>query len=570
VHDKHARLVLGVLGRSVELSVIKPSSGGVSAYTETLNEHDLAELLRVTHAQALASSEEDGEARRLGQVASTATVFDSLKTPPTLLETASSNKMHLFSFALSLLLAIVLALVLDGGRLNAVQSKSVALFCMSLVLLVCQPFSTDFTSLIITCVYPLTNTLPVPDVYAFGTSNAFWLMFAGMALGVLIPHNRLDFRVGGWLKAGCGSVASILLRLVVVGALLCLFIPSSMVRTQLMLPIAKAIAKDVGAAKGTSLYDALLLSGVLSTVFAGAGIMTGLVPSLIIVETAANSGVHLGFFDWLIYMAPIFFVCETVVVYLSCLLVFRQDLSVEWVSSDSVTSPPQEQGGVEPHLKHNAMSTDEAKALAVFAMAGVLFLALGDTFISTSTVAMLCVVVAFFPGGIGCCDVAKIKTINVMALFYFVAVVAIGTSLSKSGVSALLGDAIHDSISISAMPVFSQIYVIVAVTALGNFCANSAVGVSIMVPAFVQIAKRACMNSVTACFAVAAGSVVMFFPFQQGPLLILQSQRQVSLRTFIMLMSVISACNLCLLTPLTILYWCGMGLTEQVTNCTVK
>jgi di/tricarboxylate transporter len=89
----------------------------------------------------------------------------------------------------------------------------------------------------------LARLAPPATVFSGFASTAFWLVFAGVVIGMAVNRTglgqRLAQRLTGWFGSRYGAV---IVGLVAVGTLLAFVMPAALGRVMLLMPIAMAIA----------------------------------------------------------------------------------------------------------------------------------------------------------------------------------------------------------------------------------------------------------------------------------------------------------------------------------------
>jgi di/tricarboxylate transporter len=147
-------------------------------------------------------------------------------------------------------LAVMLAQPLGMSR-EAALTAGLALFVIGLWATGVVP--EYLPALLFFLVAVLARLAPPATVFSGFASTAFWLVFAGVVIGMAVNRTglgqRLAQRMTGWFGSRYGAV---IVGLVAVGTLLAFVMPAALGRVMLLMPIAMAIADRFGFAPGSN------------------------------------------------------------------------------------------------------------------------------------------------------------------------------------------------------------------------------------------------------------------------------------------------------------------------------
>lgn len=165
------------------------------------------------------------------------------------------------------LLALVVGLILilsPPASLSTSESIVAALVVIVLTFWVTGIIPEHLTALLFFAVAMIFSITPAHVAFAGFSSAAFWLVFAGMVIGVGINTTGLGKRVAGRVALHLsGNYFQLISGLVFIGVIFAFLMPSAMGRIILLVPIALSVTQTFGFKKGSNGYIGVVLAVVL-------------------------------------------------------------------------------------------------------------------------------------------------------------------------------------------------------------------------------------------------------------------------------------------------------------------
>ena len=166
-----------------------------------------------------------------------------------------------------------------------------------------------------------------PDVVFSGfASQAFWLVFGGLIVGVAIKNTGLGGRIAGGLLGLFGTSYPAIITGVVLGALALAFLmPSSMGRVVLMMPVVLALAGRLGFEPGSAGRNGMVTAAALAAYMPATAIMPATVPTMVLVGAAeVQYDITFAYAPYLLLHFPVLGAVKAVVIAVLLTWMFRE------------------------------------------------------------------------------------------------------------------------------------------------------------------------------------------------------------------------------------------------------
>ncbi|WP_067728629.1 SLC13 family permease [Oceanobacillus damuensis] len=223
-----------------------------------------------------------------------------------------SNQMVIMLCATILLISIIYFLpeqVSWGAR------TTIGIMMFGLILWAFVPIPIGMTSLLVLVLLILLQSVEMEVALSGFASPAVLLIIAGMMIATGVNQTNLMDRLTYRLLSKWGkSAKGIFLSLFSLMQVQAFFIPSTAVRTSLMMPLVSSALDAVGAKKETNFSKLLLLSTAFGGNVSGVAILTAAVGNILTVEILRlYLGTTLTYVQWFIYALPIWLLLMLVV-----------------------------------------------------------------------------------------------------------------------------------------------------------------------------------------------------------------------------------------------------------------
>ena len=199
---------------------------------------------------------------------------------------------------------LIAALSLMVIAVSAVSgSMTVGLVVLVIALWATGVVSGHLTAILFFTVAMLFSIAPADIVFSGFYSGAFWLVFAGLVIGIGINSTGLGTRIAEKAALHLGGSYSLLISgLVFIGVIFGFLMPSSIGRVVLLTPIAMAIADHFAFERRSNGYTAVVLAVCLGSFVPTFAILPANVPNMILVgmtETLYGYSPPYGEYLWL-------------------------------------------------------------------------------------------------------------------------------------------------------------------------------------------------------------------------------------------------------------------------------
>ncbi|WP_036747014.1 SLC13 family permease [Paenibacillus sp. UNC451MF] len=425
------------------------------------------------------------------------------KEPPLEKKSRLEEGMKRWGVPLAVIVALVLFFMPTPAGLSVEAQKSIAIFTGSLILWITTPIPIYLTSMIAILLLPLVGAVKDQDV-AFGTLgfDVIWLMIAAFILTSAMMKSNLGRRFALWMVTSFGKTPKkTLLVLIIINFVLAFFVPSTTARATLMVPICLILLEVYKAVPGKSnLGKVMMLQGVQADAVATSGITTATSGNIIAVGFInEQAGGSIGYIDWLLASMP------TAII--TMLLTFFIGLKLFSIKGEANFQNAMDT--LKDELKKlGSFSLNEKKALIIF-VGTVILWATGDYqkgwfgfAISTEQTAVLAALFCLLPRiGVLTWKEANIK----WELMIFAAgAYAVGNALDKSKGAEWI---IKNVVSFLGLEHMNHALVYVVVVFLSTYShlifTSKTVRVTILIPAFIALAKSLGMDPVPLALAAA-------------------------------------------------------------------
>ncbi|MFC5590276.1 SLC13 family permease [Sporosarcina soli] len=411
--------------------------------------------------------------------------------------------MKKWGIPVAIIAVLVLMFMPAQEGLDPAAQKSLAVFMGALILWVTTPIPIYLTSLIAILLLPIVGAVE-SEKEVFGTLgyDVIWLMVSAFILTSAMIKSNLGRRFSLWMITKFGRTPKMtLIVLIIINFILAFFVPSTTARATLMVPICMILLEVYKAIPGKSnLGKVMMLQGLQADALATSGIMTATAGNIIAVGFInEQAGGNIGYMTWLMASMPAAIITMALTFMIGLkLFSFKEETGFE-------NARDQLKGELK---KLGPFSLDEKKATVIFLLTVFLW-ATGDYHeawfgfeISTAQVAVLAGLLCLLPRvGLLTWNDANIK----WDLMLFAAgAYAVGNALDKSGGAVWIIEKVVYGLGIEKMSHGMVAVVVIFIAMYSHLIFTSkTVRVTILIPAFIALAKSLGMDPVPLALAAA-------------------------------------------------------------------
>lgn len=173
-----------------------------------------------------------------------------------------------------------------------------------------EPIPIGLTALILLLFMLIFNVADSSIIFSGFASPATFLIVAGMMLAAAVNETTLIKRMTyevlkRWGSSSKGLVGSI----IIVQQIQAFFIPSTAVRSALMLPVSSMIIDTIDAKPGSNLRKMIMLGVAFGGVISGTAVMTAAIGNILTVELLNRfAGINITYLQWFYYTVPLWLI----------------------------------------------------------------------------------------------------------------------------------------------------------------------------------------------------------------------------------------------------------------------
>ncbi|MHA1600490.1 MAG: SLC13 family permease, partial [Alphaproteobacteria bacterium] len=400
------------------------------------------------------------------------------------------------------------------------------------------------TALIFFSLVMLFGLAPASVTFSGFESAALWLIFGGLILGVAVETTGLGRRLAARLVRVMGvGYAGVIFGVLIMGIILGFLMPSSMGRIVLLLPIALALADNLGFAEGSRGHTGIALAATMGTFLIPFAILPGNVPNVVLFGLGEQLyGIVPTYGQWLLIHFPVLGLLKAIVVGTLILVLFPAQ-----------PKPPADGEIIEP-LSATDRRLSLILVLTLFAFATDFLHGISPAWISLGAAA-LCMMPVL--GLFGHRDFAKV---NFASMIYFAGIFGLGALIAESGWGTRLGDLLTQFGPFDpAQPLVN--FFVLSGTAMVVGLGTTLPGIpAVLAPLAGDLAALSGLSLESTLMTQAIGFSTPLLPYQAPPLVIAMQLAGIRLIDGSRLLLAIAAATIVLLLPLDFLWWRVLGL----------
>lgn len=398
---------------------------------------------------------------------------------------------------------------------------------------------------------------PPEIVFSGFHSQALWLIFAGLIIGLAAQRAGLAVRLAAFVagRAG-GSYARVVTTVVVIGVLLTFVMPSSMGRTVLLLPIVLALADRLGLAEGSRGRVGLVLAAVLGAYLPSAAVLPANLPNIVLAGAAEQLyGIQLSYGRYLALSFPVLGIVKSLSIVVLIVALYGRAggaRGTSTVAAGTEAPTPDPVPG-----KSTPWSRDERLIATVLGVALLFWMTDFAHGIAPAWVGLAAAFVCMLPGMRLVPPETFAREINYSVVFFVAGIIGLGALVAHTG----LGDEL--SRWLAAIAPFQE------GAPMWNFCVlgllsalvclvTTTTGVpAVLTPLAEPLAKASGLSIETVLMTQLIGFSAFVFPYQGAPIVFAIRAAQLPLKSVVLALAILTLVTIVVLAPLqyTWLQW---------------
>ena len=454
---------------------------------------------------------------------------------------------HLFMVALAGL-SIDLLFVPPAG-FSDIQVQTLVIVMLTLGLLVTGLLPGYLVAMLMFLACVLLDVAPPEAVFSGFYSGAFWLIVAGMVIGMAIKSSGL----GGRLAALIGrhlehSYTWLVGGLMLVSTLLGFVMPSSIGRVVMMVPIALALAERCGFVPGSKGRTGLALAVAFGCHVPTFAILPSNIPNMVLIGAADTiHDLHFSYTHYLLLHFPVLGILKAILI---SVLIIRLFPDRPQLAEADRHQPASAAVG----------SNGEQLRLGVILLAA-LALWMTDSLhgISPAWVGLGAACLLLMPR-IGLVDSKRFAAgMDFTLLLFLAGILGLGQIVASTGLGSLLAADLENWLPLAPGQDFLNF---VSLSLMSFFAAlvTTLPGVpAVMTPMAADLASQSGLPLETVLMTQVIGFSTILFPYQSGPLLVGMQLAKESVSHLLRITLPLALLTLLVLLPLDYFWWQLLG-----------
>lgn len=449
--------------------------------------------------------------------------------------------------ALILFFAAVIYFIPAPETLDREAVRAIALVVFAIGFWATGALPEHLTSLLFILLAIISKVAPVGVVLSGFYASAVWLVFGGIVLAAAVQKTGLGRRIAQWLLGSMvTSYLIVISGIVLLTMLFGFFIPSTMGRVVLLIPVVTAMADRLGLQEGSTGREGMIMAVILAAYVPSCAVLPANVPNMVAAGAAESLyDLHFSYGYYLKLHFPVVGLMKGIAIVVLTRLLFPARTRLEPSSVGRKTAP---------------FSRDE-RVLTV-----ILFLTLllwGTDYIhgvspawialAAGLICMLPVVGIFQAKSFG-------QEVSLSPFFYVAGVLGMGAVVNDTGLGDTIGRGIigligfepgHDMRNFFSLVLFA--------TALGPI--TTAPGIpAVLAPLSADLATATGFPLLTVLMTQVIAFSTILLPYQVPPVVVGMQLGGVSMLKGTRLILALAAVSILLFTPLNYLWWSLLGL----------
>ncbi len=383
-----------------------------------------------------------------------------------------------------------------------------------------------------------------PQVVFSGFASAtMWLVLGGLFVAEAVRATGLGRRFaavlfGRFTRTYAGLVAEV----AIAGTALAFFMPATVGRVLLLIPIVMALAERVGFKHGSSGFNGLCMIAIIISYQSGIGMLPANAPNLVLAGAAeALYDVHFIYAEWMWVMFPVLCLLKGVMlVAMTC-----------WIYPARIESQQ-----APPPLA--PMSAEERRLAVILVIALVLWATDFLHGIRAGWIALAAAVACLLPR-VGMLSGEAFNDVRFGSFFYVGAAIGVGAVVNESGLGELLGRTLLGSLNIQHGADFTNFMVLSLFATVVGLVTTNPAQPAVVAPLAAQFAEAAGWPLHAALMTMAVGFSTMLLPYQVPPVVVGIRAAGMSIRTVLRLVLPLALVSIVVLLPLDYLWWRVIG-----------
>lgn len=380
-------------------------------------------------------------------------------------------------------------------------------------------------------------------VFSSFTSATMWLVLGGLIIAEAVGSTGLGRRFAGVLfERFVGSYAALMVAVALVATALSFFMPATVARMLLLLPIVVALAERVGFAPGSNGYNGLCMTAIMLLYQSGSAILPANAPNLVLAGAAETLySVQLIYAEYFWVMFPVLGFLKgafvVALIYKMCPATVQPEIS-----------PPE----------FAPMSAAEKRLAVILVLALLLWMTDAIHGVRAGWVALAAGLACLMPK-LGVLPPTAFNDVKFGPFFYTGASIGLGAVVHESGLGDVLGKMLLATLNLQPGHDFTNFMSLGLLNVLTGVLVTNPAMPAVTTALAASFAEAAGWPLVAAIMTIAVGYNVMLMPYQVPPVVVGMYACRMSLATAMRMALPIAVAGIVVFMPLEFLWWRVIG-----------
>lgn len=436
--------------------------------------------------------------------------------------------------------------VLPSTILSSSESVVAALVLIAITFWATGVIPEHLTAILLFVAAMLLSIAPANIVFLGFSSAAFWLVFAGLVIGIGINGTGLGNRVAGKVAMHLNSsYLKLIGGLVFIGLVFGFLMPSAMGRVVLLVPIALAMSNHFGFKKGSNGFIAIILAVILGSFIPAFSILPANVPNMILVGMTESLFQYSPLYgEYLLLHFPV----------LGCLKALVIVVVILWLYPDTPNIHKKSTLG-------NSDSITKNERILSFVLLILIFFWVTDFIhhISPAWIALAGAAFLLFPG----IDIVSkqqfSQKMNYGSLFFIAGILGLGGIINYSGLGNTLANFLIPYLPLNSDTPFINYLSLSISSMLTGVITTTPVVPTVLTPLSNELSQASGFPIKSIFMTQILGMSTTIFPYQAPPVLIGLQLADVKISEALKVCLYLAVISIFLLLPLNYLWWKLLG-----------
>jgi len=447
--------------------------------------------------------------------------------------------------AIAVMIATIVLLMPTPDGLDPKLVKAGAVLFAAVAVYASHALPDHFTSLSFMLMAVILGVAPANVAFSGFMSSAVWMLFGGLFIGLAIQHTGLTDRIGRiGTRLGHLSYVKVLMMVTFSSLSLGFFMPASISRVIILVPIAFAIATALGFKEGRPGRMGIALAAGMGTFIPGSGILPANLPNVVMsgaTETIYKLPFTYG--EFLLWHFPVTGFLKAIILV----------LVLAWMYPDKREDTEHTPTDVEPGTTNQRLLTFIlAATMCLWATDFIHRVAPGHISLFASLIIML-PLLKLVP------DDALQKHINLTSFFYVAGILSVGAVVQHVGFGTTIANYLIEVTNPQPGQTFIN-FVTLSMLSMILCVFTTAPGAPVVLaPMAQELSQAVGMPLFTVVNIMTHGFATILFPYIGPPFVIAIALTKMPVGQGLKLCFVMAAISILLLMPLTYLWWQWLG-----------